>query len=204
MTDLEFVQRCVSGDKLAWDEFVDKYSRLIYKYIHSVLVSTGSGGSLSQDDISDLFQDIFLSLVEDNFRKLKSFKGKNGCSLASWLRQVAVNQTIDYMRKHKTVISLDAETNGEESSLMEIISDDAQDSVENLINQERIVELKDCIDKLDTEDKYFLELHINQGLSPNELEGVLRISRGSIDMRKSRIIKRLKECFKSKGFELDL
>jgi RNA polymerase sigma factor (sigma-70 family) len=200
MTHLGFAQRCVSGDKLAWDEFVDKYSRLIYKYIHSVLGSTGAGSSFSQDDISDLFQEIFLSLVEDNFRKLKSFKGKNRCSLASWLRQVAVNHTIDYIRKHKTLISLDAETNGEESSLMETIADLAPDSADNLIAQERIVELKDCIDKLETEDKYFLELHINQGLSPHELEGIFGISRGAIDMRKSRIINRLKECFKSKGF----
>ena len=36
MDDLEFAQCCANSDKLAWDEFVEWYSRLIYNYIHSV------------------------------------------------------------------------------------------------------------------------------------------------------------------------
>ena len=71
------------------------------------------------------------------------------------------------------------------------------------ISREKINQLKDCIKGLNADDKYFLELHLNRGLSLAELKGVLRISRGAIDMRKSRIIGRLRECFKSKGFLLD-
>jgi RNA polymerase sigma factor (sigma-70 family) len=204
MTDLEFVQRCVTGDKLAWNQFVDKYSRLIYKYIHSVLNSTGNEAAFSQDNISDLFQEIFLSLIEDDFRKLKSFQGKNGCSLASWLRQIAINRTIDYMRQLRPLVSIDAENNEVGSSLKEVLADDAINLADALVTQERLVQLKDCIDSLNTEDKYFLELYINQGLGLEKLKDILRLERGAVDMRKSRIIDRLKECFKSKGFMLDI
>ena len=37
MDDLEFAQRCVKADKIAWEEFLDKYSRLIYSYINSTI-----------------------------------------------------------------------------------------------------------------------------------------------------------------------
>jgi RNA polymerase sigma factor (sigma-70 family) len=199
MDDLGFVQRCVKGEKKAWDEFVDKYSSLIYNYIHSVLKLKGS--TFSQDIINDIFQDILLSLVKDNFRKLGSFKARNKCSLATWLRQVTVNYTIDYIRKIKPTVSIDEETVGD-SSLLELLPSDSPLVSDTLSREEKYDSLKDCIDKLGMEDKFFLELHINRGLSPEELKTFFKISRAAIDMRKSRIIVRLRECFKGKGFIL--
>lgn len=197
MNDLEFVRRCVSGDKQAVSEFIDKYSRLIYNYIHSVLKIKGS--TFTQDSVNDLFQEIILSLVKDNFKKLSSFKARNGCSLASWLRQVTVNFTIDYIRRLKPVVSIDEE-NDEGLSLAEILSSDSPSVADTLGREERLTQLKDCIDELDNDDKYFLELHIKRDLSLEELKEHFKISRGAIDMRKSRIIERLRGCFKRKGF----
>jgi len=201
MDDLEFVRRCSEGDKQSWDQFVEKYSRLIYSYIHSVLKLKGV--SPSKENTDDIFQDIFVLLTKDNFRKLKTFQGKNGCSLASWLRQVTVNFTIDYVRRLKPVISIDEE---DENNLAfkDIIVDKAPLASDTFTREEKLGHLKDCIGRLDREDKYFLELHLNQGLSLEGLRGHLRISRPAIDMRKSRIIDKLRDCFKGKGFQLDL
>lgn len=196
MTDIEFVQRCVKGDKRAWDEFIDKYSRLIYNYIHSALKIKGY--AFAEGNLNDIFQDIVLFLAKDNFKKLSTFKAKNGCSLASWLRQVTVNYTIDYIRKLKPVVSIDAD-NDSGLSLAEMLASDCVSVKDTLTQEERLVHLKDCIDKLDTEDKYFLELYIQRNFSPLELKAHLRISRPAVDMRKSRIIERLKECFQEKG-----
>jgi len=44
---------------------------------------------------------------------------------------------------------------------------------------------------------------MNQGLKLQHLADVLSISRSAADMRKSRIIMRLKECFQGKGLLLD-
>jgi len=200
MNDLEFVHRCVKGDKQAWDEFIDKYSRLIYNYIHSVLKIKGS--RYTQENINDLFQEIILSLVKDNFKKLSTFKARNGCSLASWLRQVTVNFTIDYLRKLKAHVSIDEEDD-EGFSLRDLLSSDSPSAVDMLNQEEKLTHLKDCIDKLDNEDQHFLELHINREVSLEELKDYFKLSRGAIDMRKSRIIERLRECFQSKGFMLD-
>jgi RNA polymerase sigma factor (sigma-70 family) len=201
MTDLEFVQKCVKGDKLVWDEFVDKYSRLIYNYIHSVLKVKGAN-SFNQDNINDLFQEIFLSLTKDNFKKLRSYRARNGCSLASWLRQVVINFTIDYIRKFKPLVSIDEETD-DGFSLKEILRSDSASVTDKLSHEERLIHLKDCIERLDNDDRYFLELYINKGLDLEALMGVFKISRGAVDMRKSRVIDRLRDCFKHKDFELD-
>jgi RNA polymerase sigma-70 factor (ECF subfamily) len=199
MDDLEFVQRCVKGDKQAWDEFVEKYSSLIYNYIHSVLKIKGR--TFSQENINDIFQEILFSLVKNNFKKLSSFKSRNNCSLATWLRQVTVNSTIDYIRRIKPTISINEETDND-FSLAEILPSNSPSAAEILTHKEKLNSLKDCIDRLGAEDKYFLELHINRGLGLEGLKDFFRISRAAIDMRKSRIVERLKECFKSKGFVL--
>jgi RNA polymerase sigma-70 factor (ECF subfamily) len=200
MEDLEFVQRCIKGNKQAWDEFLNKYSRLIYSYIYKVI--NIKGYTLTQANIEDLFQEIIFSLIADNFKKLRSFRGINGCSLASWLRQVAINFTIDYLRKFKTpLVSLDAESE-DQFSLKETIADNAQIQSEEVLDREKLSSLTDCIKRLDTDDRYFLELNINRGLSLEELKDFLGVSRGAIDMRKSRIIQRLRDCFKDKGFIL--
>ena len=199
MNDLEFVRRCVKGDKRAWNEFVERYSSLIYNYIHSVLKIKGR--TYAQENINDLFQEIFLSLAKDNFKKLSSFQARNGCSLASWLRQVTVNFTIDYIRKLKPSVSIDEESD-DDFSLAEVLSSDSPSVADTLSQEERLTHLKDCIDKLALDDKYFLELHIHRGLVIEELKAYFKITRQALDMRKSRIIERLRLCFKSKGFIL--
>lgn len=201
MTDLEFVQRCVKGERKAWDEFLNKYSRLIYNYIYNVLNSKTH--PFNQDDVRDIFQEILCELIKDDFRKLKSFKGKNGSSLASWLRQVTINFTIDYTRKFKPAVSLE-EDNEDGLNLKEILKDSSVRAPDLLTLEEKLNSLKDCIENLEVDDKYFLELTMNRGLSLEELKVHFKISRGAIDMRKSRIIERLKDCFKRKGFRLDL
>lgn len=197
MDDLEFVQRCVKGDKHAWDTFIEKYSRLIYNYIHSVLKLKGS--SFSQDNINDIFQDIILSLFKDNFRKLSTFKAKNGCSLASWLRQVTINFTVDYLRRLKTAISID-EQDEEGFSLADLLASGGPSAKDSLKQKDILASLSECIDGLSRQEQLFLELHVNQGLGLEKLKQYFQLSRGAIDMRKSRIIERLKDCFRKKGF----
>jgi len=200
MDDLEFIQHCVKGEKQSWEHFLKQYSRLIYSYIYSVLKTKGF--RFAEDNVNDIFQEIFLLLVKDNFQKLRSFQGKNGCSLASWLRQVAINFTIDYLRKLKPALSLEARRE-DGHSLQDSLADNSSDTPEILVNAEKAQSLKECIEGLSIDDKYFVELHFNRAIKLESLITYFRQSRGAIDMRKSRIVERLKDCFRSKGFALD-
>jgi len=196
--ELRLIRRCARGDKRAWDEFLERYSRLIYNYINRILNT--NGWSFAESHASDIFQDIFSLLIKDNCRKLRSFKAKNGCTLASWLRQVTINFTIDYVRKIRSVVSIDEETD-DDLSLRNILPDNSNPIGNILSQEEEFSGLKECIDRLDRNQKYFLRLHINKGLRLQELKRHFKLSRGAIDMYKSRLINRLRDCFRRKGFE---
>jgi len=200
MNDLEFVQQCVQGDKQAWNNFVERYSKLIYNYIHSVLKLQGY--LATEQNVNDIFQEVFLLLTQDNFRKLKTFQARNGCKLASWLRQVVINCSLTFLRRYKPAVSLD-ENNDEGSSLKDVLLDSSLAIHDTLSNKERLAQLAECVEKLELDDKYLLELHINQGLELGQVQNHLKISRGALDMRKKRAIERLRDCFKTKDFMLD-
>jgi RNA polymerase sigma factor (sigma-70 family) len=202
MDDLKFIQGCLKGNKQSWAEFISRYSRLIYNYIYSVLSVKGS--SLSTEQVEDIFQEIFHALIKDNYKKLSTYQARNGCSLASWLRQVTINFTIDYLRKLKPTVSIDVETE-EGFSLKEILPDLSPGVADFLNHQERRKTLEECIDLLESDEQYFLELFLNQGLNLEQIKEYLKINRGAVDMRKGRIFQKLQDCFKKKGFfSLDL
>jgi RNA polymerase sigma factor (sigma-70 family) len=200
MDDLGFVRTCLRGDKEAWDEFVDRYSVLIYNYIHSVFKNKSYPQDC--DTVNDIYQEIFLCLVRDNFRKLRQFKAKNGCSLASWLRTITINFTLDYLRRERkvSVSSLDEKVAfSDRFSLKDIISHNSKLAQEIILDEERIAYLSNCIGGLSEEEKYFLQMHIYCGMSLEDLRGTLGISRAAVDMRKNRILKKLRNCFREKG-----
>ncbi len=199
MGDLDFIQRCVRADKLAWKEFLEKYSRLIYSYIYSVIRIKGYFFDSSVAE--EIFNEIISSLIKDDFRKLKTYQGRNNASLASWLRQVSINFSLGYLRKKEgpVMLSLNA-ANGEGLVLSEIIPLRSLSAADELMRREKDEDLAECIQKLDLDDKFFLELKLRWELSLEDLKHFLRISRAATDMRYTRIISRLRECFKEKGF----
>lgn len=197
MDDLIFVQGCLKGNKQSWSEFIFRYSPLIYNYIYSVLKVKGR--SVSTQQVEDIFQEIFQALIDNHYRKLSTYQGKNGCSLASWLRQVTINFTIDYLRKLKPLTSLDAEDK-DGFILKDMLKDLSAGAIEFLNHQDRRKTLQECISLLETDEQYFLELFLNQELTPDEIKEYLKIKRGAVDMRKSRILQKLQDCFKQKGF----
>ncbi|MBI4526702.1 MAG: sigma-70 family RNA polymerase sigma factor [Deltaproteobacteria bacterium] len=92
---------CKRGEKPAWPAFVQQYSPLVYHTIKRTLSLYHTNAR--PDIVEDLFQDFFLSVLRDDYKKLRQFRGDRGCTLASWLRMVAARLTIDHLREQKTV-----------------------------------------------------------------------------------------------------
>ena len=51
-TDAALVRGCRAGDQEAWNELVERYSRYVYAI-------AARGFRLSDDDVEDVFQDVF-------------------------------------------------------------------------------------------------------------------------------------------------
>ncbi|MDD4941833.1 MAG: sigma-70 family RNA polymerase sigma factor [Candidatus Omnitrophica bacterium] len=197
MDDLQFIRSCATLDQKTWHEFLNRYSRLIYTYIYRVTVNL-HGLSRSDPLIDDIFQGLLHSLIDDDCRRLRSFKGLHGCSFASWLRLVTINYTLGALRRLRPMAALDEEHDGR--SLKDDLVDAGALPDESAIYREHAVHLKECIKRLDSDDKLFVQLVVAKRMSLEAVRQLLRISRSAVDMRKSRLIERLRECFRSKGF----
>ena len=99
MTDdeRELLSHCFAGDHASWNRFVQYYRGLIYHTIKTTVALHRA--EQPHDFADDLFQEIFVSLVKDDYSQLRRFRGDNDCTLASWLRMVAARRTIDHLRK---------------------------------------------------------------------------------------------------------
>ena len=92
--ETELVRACTSGNARAWHKLVDVYGPRVYGAIKYFLRAYRE--SLPREDALNVYQDMFLDLCVDNFRKLKTFQG--GGKLATWLFTVARRRCLDHIR----------------------------------------------------------------------------------------------------------
>jgi excisionase family DNA binding protein len=108
-TDVDLVASTVAGDQSAWREMICRYDVALREAIRDAAIT-----SLDDTDIDDVMGDFWLSLMEDDKRRLRSFNPSRGAALLSWL----TIQLIQDLRKREQkraaepeIISLDL--NGE-------------------------------------------------------------------------------------------
>jgi RNA polymerase sigma factor (sigma-70 family) len=146
MTEKEkaLLSGCLNGEKTAWDAFVLQYSSLVYHTIKKTF--TLYHLEPRADLVEDLFQEVFLSLLRDDFRKLSQFKGERGCSLASWLRVVVARITIDFLRKQQRPTE----------EVSESLQSNQPDPQASLIDEEEEQLLFQALQTLPPRDQFFI------------------------------------------------
>ncbi len=190
------IESCLAKDKQSWDDFVRKYTKLVYNSIYRTLELKGY--EIASDLIDDLHQEVFLSLLEDDFRRLKTFKWDRNCSLATWLGVVTRNLVFNFIRsdyKHKSLTkSLDEEIEEEKgSSLIETIKDESPSVIDAIDKETMINSLHKYLDKLDVQEKAILDMFYVQELPLEEIARVLGKSADAVFMQKKRIVDSLQE-----------
>jgi RNA polymerase sigma factor (sigma-70 family) len=172
---------CVNGEKAAWDTFVQQYSKLVYHTIRKTLTLHHTE---SRDEvIEDLYQEFFISILQNNCRKLGQFRGDGGCTLASFLRVVASRLTIDHLRKQPTPTV----------EVTDAFASDQLDAPGSLIDFEEQKSLSVAIESLSAKERLLVDLHFHQGLPAEEVASVLKISAGAFYTQKSRLVAKLRE-----------
>ena len=195
--DFSLLTKCIDGEQEAWDIFVKRYSKLVYHSIlHTFKFHSFSSG---EGEVEDIYNSIFLSLIENDYKKLRQFEGRGGCSLSSWIRLISVRGTIDFLRGRKNHLSLDEE-NETARPLIETLSDD-NDSAEKKIERfETEQALRNAIDELPVSDKFFITLYYEKELSDEETAGIMNVSVNTIYSKKNRIREKIKKILVEKGF----
>lgn len=95
-TETVDVASVVSGRKAAWDRFVENFSGLLLGAALRTLRTRCP--HLAVEDARDVVQDVFVRLLKDDFRLLRSFDPARA-SLPTWLTVVARSTTLDALRR---------------------------------------------------------------------------------------------------------
>lgn len=192
--DLRLVSACRAGDRAAAERFVQRFSGLVYSSVRQTLVSRRIG--CSSMDLEDLHNAVFLHLFENKARKLAQYRGRNGSSLATWLRVVTVRRVLNHIRgSHiQTVVHQDAPIPSENLSEQE---KEELGPLALLERAERERLVQEAIEHLTPRDRLFMRLYFQDGLGLREVASALGISIQNAYAIKHRAIQRLRSRLRS-------
>lgn len=171
------IEKAKHGDEKAFKQLYDNYYRLIRYIIYDAIKD--------EEATADLLSVTFTKA----FKRLNYFV--ETISFEAWLKTIAVNTVIDYIRKNKNQqdnISIDNEDNA-----IQISSDN--DPETDLIKSESIDILRVALTRLRAKYRNLLELRYFGNLSYEKLSAELGIPVGTVKSDLNKAKHRLKHYF---------
>jgi len=176
--DMDLIKASIEGDKFAFGEIVNRYSRMVARTVKGMLGDTVFA--------EDLGQEVFIKL----YNSLPEFRGDS--KLSTYIQKIAVNITLNEIKRRKRFLSMFSHSDG--SEIHEIDIPDSED-VERREARELVSK---ALQMIDPAFRIVLIMRLLQGYSTKETAEILglpvgtvlsRLSRGQEQMR--RILKRL-------------
>lgn len=178
MSELD-LGRLLSGDAAVLRAFV-----LEYAPVFRAVVQRALAGQTWGDREEDLVQDIFLALLETDFKALRMWRADGGCALKTFLCRFAIYRTLDRLR---------GQVYGGRMRLLEplvlarlagadplsLSQQESRDALESLL-----LVAKDTLG--DAELRFFIASYI-EGKSVPELAAELSTTEQAIHQRRSRV-----------------
>ncbi len=194
--ELTLLNECLSGKKEAWDIFVERYSNLIYKTILRTLRTYSV--FLEQPEVKDIFHGIFLSLMEDDCKKIRQYEGIGQCTFASWLQVITRNSTINFIKAQRQHVSLDYAMD-ETGPMIDTIKDEKASVHEQIESVEDILSVKTAIRELPSSDRFLLNLYYVKELPPEKIADILNVTVSTVYSKKNRVLEKIKKILMKKG-----
>jgi len=187
--DRQLLLRCLSGNRKASETLVRRFSGMVYRSVQFTL--TAKQVSFTRQDLEDLHNTIFLRLFEQGCKKLSQYRGRNGLSLASWIRMIAVRTVLDNLRKRGIDTMVWQKERIPLENLPELRADGAEFGAD-MEKSERKRLLHVGMLRLPPRERLFMKLHFYKGLSLAEVAEAMQLSVGNAYTIKHRAIQRLK------------
>ncbi|MFO1065731.1 MAG: sigma-70 family RNA polymerase sigma factor [Pirellulales bacterium] len=113
--DRDLLQRCLEGIPGAWEDFTDRFIALITHVVGSTAHMRGIELSAAIRD--DVVADVFLSLVENDYRTLRRFRGQSslGTYLVVVARRIAIRK-LTLVQRSRSAKNLTKEPASQDSS----------------------------------------------------------------------------------------
>jgi RNA polymerase sigma factor (sigma-70 family) len=165
--DAELVERCLAGDRGAWDELVLAYSRYVYAIC-------SQGFRLQGADAEDAFQEVFLRI----FDRLGTLR--NPDALRPWIAQLTRRVCLDRLSAGRREEPSELEPEGIESTLDEL---------------DEAFAVREAMAGLSDECQEVLDRFFCRDESYRTIGDALGIPSGTIASRISRCLGKLREAF---------
>jgi RNA polymerase sigma factor (sigma-70 family) len=154
--------------------------------------------------VEDLVQDVFVALLAGHCRRLRMFKGRNGCPLKAWVRVIAMRTTVSQMRKWKHHAALPGEEHSSGSIKVVDETNRPDDLYEASLKNKRASMIVELVNSLSEQDRALFNMIYVDEVSVPEITARLDIQRGALYMRKNRVIDSLRLKATRKGLVANL
>lgn len=184
-SDRELVARTQAGDSRAFDELIVRYQKRVYTVINNMVHNHA--------DTNDLLMETF----QKAYRSIHSFK--SDAAFYTWIYRIAVNQTINFLRRnrHRFNVSLDDE-DPEGSPKREFVDTSVVADVERQNNITDLQKkLNESLMRLSEEHRAVVTLYDVQGLSHAEISRIMGCSEGTVRSRLHYAHKQLQKYLKN-------
>lgn len=187
-TDAEILEGCLAGDRRSWNEFVERFSKLVYWSIHKVI--SGTAFAHHPDFADEVFQDVFKRLLEkDELAKLRRAE-----SLKKFLSVMAGRMAYDRIRAHARADKKFAELPDSEEGQIGV------DEPRVLQREESAVidaELRNLTDR----ERSCIEWHYLYDKTHKEIAAMLGIPQDTVSTIIRRTREKLEKGLSRKGFK---
>ena len=179
--DRQLIERCLNGDREAFDELVRRYEKQAYNLAYRL--------AGNYDDASDVVVEAFVRA----FQGLHTFRGD--ANFGTWLHRVVVNTFLD-MRKRsrgRQHVSLEEQLELNGDTLTRQIEDTSPGPQELVEQEEREEVLQRAIAQLSPDRRILIVLYHFENLSYEEIAQMLKLPVGTVKSRLNRARLALRE-----------
>lgn len=166
--DIELVERAKKGDQQSYAELLGRYRDAIYFMLLKMVNSPIDAEDLTIEAFGKAFKNI--DQYAPNF------------AFSTWLFKIATNNCIDFIRKKRgSHISLDQSVDGEDSlSPSALIQSDSLDPEAYMINQQKVILMREIVTKLKPRYRNLVELRYFKEYSYEEIAVELDLPIGTV------------------------
>jgi RNA polymerase sigma-70 factor, ECF subfamily len=172
--DNELIDRFIDGDEQAFNMLVRKHQDFVYNIARKI---TGN-----HEDATEAAQRVFIKLYDrlSTFNKTAAF--------STWLYRIATNESLNLLRSLRVRRWL-----GTDERIQEV-KDTAADPFETLVDEEKKIRLERVLRTLPDRQRTVFVLRMSEGLSYDEIAGILDVSVGSLKASFFHAVKKVKKA----------
>ncbi len=168
MSDKEVIKSILDGNKNDYSKIVVKYQQTIFRtcmgYVHN------------EDDANDLAQDTFVNA----FQNLHKFRFKS--EFSTWLIRIAINASLNFIRKNKKAFFESLESDEERISLKEtLLMADFSNPEEIFVNDQCRGIIQVAMHELSDKQKTAFVLSKYEDLPQKEIAAIMEITEGAVE-----------------------